>query len=193
MIGHAKFVKVTLAILCAATSLASASTKERVPIKAADIATALASAGVRVTADQIEQLSTVPAAKAGPALKLVNLAPLDGDLVKARLRCESSRICLPFYVLVHWQNSTPPNGSTASEHQAEATVLRSVKKSEAMVHSGRNATMILDGNEFRITLPVICLQSGGRGQRVRVMSTDRKRTFVAQVTGEGVVRAGSGK
>ena len=38
-----------------------------------------------------------------------------------------------------------------------------------------------------MTLPVLCLQSGGRGQRVRVISKETKKRYVAQVTGPGVV------
>ena len=42
-------------------------------------------------------------------------------------------------------------------------------------------------NYIHMTLPVLCLQNGGRGQQVRVISKETKKTYVARVTGPGVV------
>ena len=46
---------------------------------------------------------------------------------------------------------------------------------------------MLDGEYIHMTLPVLCLQNGGRGQQVRVISKETKKRYVARVTGPGVV------
>ena len=47
--------------------------------------------------------------------------------------------------------------------------------------------MVFEGDLIRMTLPVMCLQSGGQGQRVRVINRETKKTYLARVTGVGVV------
>jgi len=189
MIEKIKFGAAAVALLCLAASSVTAASLERVPITSFDIAAAITSAGIRVTAEQIEQLSSIPATKPSPRLKLVKLEPMDGYLVKARLQCDSTRICLPFYVLINWQQAQDSRAALASWKESTSAGPRALKKDEILVHSGKNATMIFDGTSIHMTLPVVCLQNGGRGQRVRVASTDRKRTFIAKVEGEGIVRA----
>ena len=44
-----------------------------------------------------------------------------------------------------------------------------------LVRSGRTATLMFEGEYIHMTLPVLCLQNGGRGQQVRVISKDTKR------------------
>ena len=46
---------------------------------------------------------------------------------------------------------------------------------------------MLAGEYIHMTLPVLCLQNGGRGQQVRVINKDTKKRYVARVTGPGVV------
>ena len=192
MAWEAKFGGLMLATLLAGASLSSAASKERVAIQPMEIARAISTGGVRISPDQIEQLSSVSAAEPSPKLQLVELASLDGDLMKARLRCESSKVCLPFYVLVHWHDADASKDGASSSHQFSLIGSRQLARKESLVHKGQTATMIFDGENIHMTLPVICLQNAGRGQWVRVASTDTKRTFMAQVTGERTVRAGAG-
>ena len=37
--------------------------------------------------------------------------------------------------------------------------------------------LVLDGDYVHMTLPVLCLQNGGRGQQVRVISKETKKTL----------------
>ena len=55
------------------------------------------------------------------------------------------------------------------------------------MRSGKAAVLVFTGEHVRMTLPVLCLQSGGRGQRVRVVSKEKKKVYLARVTGPGVV------
>ena len=56
-----------------------------------------------------------------------------------------------------------------------------------MVHNGKDATLVFEGQNMRMIMPVLCLQNGVRGQRIRVISKDRKKVFLALVTGPGTL------
>jgi hypothetical protein len=150
------------------------------------ILNALHSSGIPVVAEQMEQLSQITAAEDKPLLKVVSIEVMDGESDKVLLRCEHVNACLPFYVLVHWghlgegsatRSGRPDDGSGQSGSNAE----------NLLVRSGKIVKLVLDGNYIHMTLPVLCLQSGGRGQRVRVISKETKKRYVARVTGPGVV------
>jgi flagella basal body P-ring formation protein FlgA len=54
--------------------------------------------------------------------------------------------------------------------------------------AGSRATLLLEGDHVHIQVPVVCLQNGAVGQTIRVASPDHKQTYVAQVTGNNVLR-----
>jgi len=159
----------------------------RVLITPAHMTAVLVSSGLHVTADQVEPLSPVTAAESNPRLKAANVEPLDANTTKIRMQCERTAVCLPFYVLIHWQDPDKalqaltrlPNDAPAKSHRTRAEDL--------LVRNGKNATLIFEGPNLRMTLPVLCLQNGARGQHVRVISQDRKKIFLARVTGPGIV------
>jgi flagella basal body P-ring formation protein FlgA len=57
------------------------------------------------------------------------------------------------------------------------------------MHDGDPATLVFDNSRLRISLPVICLQSGSRGQTIRVESRDHKRFFKAKIVESGLLKA----
>jgi hypothetical protein len=136
---------------------------------------------------EIEPLCTVTAARLNPRLKLVSVEPLDGNSVKARLQCERTSICLPFYVVLRWQTRDGLRDSMSSWQARTVTGKRRLQPAEMLVRSGKAATLVFEGQNMRMTLPVTCLQNGARGMRVRVISQDRKKIYLARVTGLGVV------
>lgn len=192
MTGRLESGGAALLVIFAGTLLSASSAKQQVVVGPNEIAAAMTNAGAPVVPDQIELLSSVPAAKENPKLKLVSVSPVNGDLVMARLRCESTRVCLPFYVLVHWRQDGAPSDVAALWRKGVLPGPHPLRKEEILVRRGKNATMIFEGKNIRMTLPVLCLQSGGKGQQIRVMSKDPKRIYVARVSGEGTVRAGGG-
>jgi len=58
-----------------------------------------------------------------------------------------------------------------------------------LMRSGDHVSMVFADKALRISIPVICLQSGGRGQTIRVSSEDHKRFFKAEVIGPRMLRA----
>ena len=158
-----------------------AATGKRIAIEPAEIANALVSAGLRIRADQIQPLTLPFSSSPNPKLTLENITPGNGS-VTARMRCERTSVCLPFLVLL--RRDANRNDDAFPGGQA-----RAIKK-DLLVRTGKKATMVLEAGSMRITLPVISLQNGIRGEMVRVISGDRKRIFTARVTGPAMVTAG---
>lgn len=81
-------------------------------------------------------------------------------------------------------------GSKASV-QARATEPVAQKQSSqpALALAGKPATLILQGNGIRITMPVICLQRGAFAQKVRVRDLPGKHMFEARVIGAELLQA----
>jgi hypothetical protein len=183
----AKLSAILSALLLVGTiSSVRADDNGRTPIIRERILGALHSSGIPVAAEQMEQLSEMTAAEPNPLLKVLSVEMMDGESDKVLLRCEHPNACLPFYVLVHWGHSGKRFGSWPglSDENSAPTGSRS---QNLMVRSGKIVKLVLDGNYIHMTLPVLCLQSGGRGQRVRVISKETKKRYLALVTGPGVV------
>ncbi len=172
----------------AVVSVQAESKPGRVEIRPEQIRKTLAASGIRLTPEQLELLCTVSATQPSPRLKVVAIDPLDAGAARARLQCESTSVCLPFYVVLHWPTTNDAHAALKAWGDSARTKPQSV---ELLVHNGKLATMIFEGRNVRITQPVLCLQNGSRGQQIRVASEDRQRVWLARVTGKGIVTAGS--
>jgi hypothetical protein len=142
---------------------------------------ALGLSGIAVGSEQIEFLSGIN----GPreSMRVVSVSDGTAGTVKVKLRCRDNHECLPFYVLVHGlDEENVGSKKPLSSPAAKATSVPS------MIRGGDHATLILESSDSRMSFPVICLQSGARGQRVRVVSTDRKQLFDAEVVAPGILK-----
>jgi hypothetical protein len=179
------FAIVSVLLLAGTGALVRADDSARTPISRERILDALHSSGIQILPEQMEQLSSMTAAEPNPALKVLGVEVMDAESDKVLLRCEHPNTCLPFYVLVHWGQLE--DGSTAQPGRPTGTQTPDQPVKDLLVRSGKTAVLMLDGEYIHMTLPVLCLQSGGRGQRIRVVSKDTKRRYVARVTGRGIV------
>ena len=180
------FAIVTVLLLAGTGAFVRADDSVRTPISRERILEALHSSGIQILPDQMEQLSRMTAAEPSPVLKVLGVEVMDAESDKVLLRCAHPNTCLPFYVLVHWGQLE--DGSTARPGRPIGTQAQPDQPvRDLLVRSGKTAVLMLDGEYIHMTLPVLCLQSGGRGQRVRVVSKDTKRRYVARVTGRGIV------
>ncbi len=177
------FVVFAALLLAAASVSVRADEHPRTPISREWITSALISSGVQIGPDQLEALSSVTATVAHPRLRVVSVEVLDGESDRARLQCERTDTCLPFYVVVHWGQP----GDTPGAASARRGTGWGLRPEDVMVRSGKAAVLVFEGEHVHMTLPVMCLQSGGRGQRVRVINKENKKVYLARVTGPGVV------
>lgn len=154
----------------------------RMIITPAQMTTAMTISGLHVDAEQLQTLSIMTATQANPKLAVTKIESLDANTTKVRLQCEHTDVCLPFYVLVHW-----PEADKAKEALSANAAHTHILLEPLMVRNGKDATLIFEGQTMRMTMPVRCLQNGVRGQHIRVISKDRKKVFLARVTGPGTL------
>jgi len=151
------------------------------------VAAAMASSGMAVAAAQVEFLTPVSASDQAPGLKVVSVASGTSGAANVKLRCRDNRECLPFYVRVHGLNVTGLQTDPLEGTHAQSLVVRRAPK-QRVVRGGDPATLILESADMRINLPVICLENGVFGQKIRVASTDRKQFFEARVVEAGMLK-----
>lgn len=180
-----------LPLLLMISAAATAQPREsRFSISSQRVAEALAAAGVRVTAGQVRFLSPVSATGNDSGLEVMNVATWTGDTRKAELRCHDRRACLPFYVLLASSGTADAHARTSGTGAVPQDGAASPTPSQQiLMRDGDRATLVFEESALRITLPVICLQSGNRGQKIRVVSADHKRFFTAEIVESGLLRA----
>jgi len=164
----------------------------RFPISSQSVADALTAAGVPVSPAEIRFLSPMSAAGRDSSLQVVEIAKWAGDTVKVQLRCRDHRACLPFYVLLTGAEKAGTRGQTlqpTSGISSEGRNATEVFAKQTLMHDGDPAILLFDNTGLRISLPVICLQSGSRGQTIRVESRDHKRFFKAKIVESGLLKA----
>jgi len=186
----AKAITMVAALILAGTAVSvRADDNARTSIGRENILSALHSSGIAIASTQLEQLSKVTAAEPNPLLKVISVDMLDGESDKVLLRCEHPNTCLPFFVLVHWglAHGDDPGDPSAARSRRPGMKEPGAAAQNLLVRSGRFVVLTLDGEYIHMTMPVLCLQNGGRGQQVRVISKATKKRYLARVTGRGVV------
>ena len=160
----------------------------RIRISSTQVASALESAGWKITASQVRLLSEVTSERTDPNLEVMQVSKWREDKIKAKLRCRDRHACLPFFVLVDGVEAGQAGSDTSRGVQKLAFDTAALPP---LMRGGDHATMVFADKMLRISVPVICLQSGRRGQTIRVSSEDHKRFFRAEVVASGLLRATS--
>jgi len=179
-------------MLLPAITAAATQSAARFSISPQSVAAALTSAGVPATAAQVRFLSQVRATAENADLQVINVAKWTGNSVKVELRCHYHRVCLPFYVLLGSAGTadTPGRAMAPGAGTSEKPGgLIAIPAARVLMRDGDPATLVFEDNALRITMPVICLQSGNRGEKIRVVSTDHKRFFKAEIVQAGLLKA----
>jgi hypothetical protein len=175
-----------LLLLCvAASSAAIPALAARYPISKEQVAAAVNRTGMPVEPEQITLLADVVASTSAPRLTVRSIEPWGEHRLTARIECESSDQCLPFFVSL----STGPETSSQSVAMVAQTYLPAAGSAKHYaVKSGTPATLLLDGDRVHIRLSVICLESGAPGQTIRVTDRDHKMVFHVQVVDAGLLK-----
>jgi hypothetical protein len=154
------------------------------------VANAMSDAGWKVSPGQVKLLSQVTTSR-DTWLQVVQVKHWQGNQLKVELRCHEPRSCLPFYVLVNEGGKADKAGLTADAGAdtdgKQAALEMPVEK--PLIRSGDPATLKFADKGLSITMPVICLENGQRGQRIRVASADHKRFYKAEIVGPGLLKA----
>jgi hypothetical protein len=153
----------------------------RIVMSTQRVAEAMASAGMVAEPGQIDLLSGVSTTREDASVQVVSVAHRAGGTVKVKLRCSDNHDCLPFYVLVHGLN-----GVDATPKMGAASV--ATASANNIIRGGDHAILILETPDAWMRFPVVCLQGGVVGQKVRAASPDRKQFYDAEVVGAGLLK-----
>lgn len=150
----------------------------RYNISREQIAAAVRDAGMPVTAAQVAPLADVVSSVAAPQLRVRSIEPGTGQQTVARIECVRSSDCLPFVVTIHTDRSS---ASTENASPSANPELHTLSATHPAIHSGAAVVLYLDSGRVHISMTAICLDSGAIGQTVRATTTDRRKTYLAQV------------
>lgn len=146
--------------------------------------------------DTFELAAHVSARESDPVLRAGSLqtwpAPStevseSGVLGRVRLQCQSSEVCLPFYVLVHLSSRATPTVKPVSAAMATVAKTEGIFGTHTLRH-GAHVHLVIDSGLLHLRLPVICLQDGDPGGIIRVQSVDRHVIYQATVVDTSTVR-----
>jgi hypothetical protein len=176
-----------VSVMPAAMSQAGAARSQRSVQRVVD---AMGLAGLVVGSDQVEFLAGI--ASPGETVRVVSVSDSRAGTVKVKLRCLDSHECLPFYVLVHGVLVhgvlVPSLDKVNVGGEKHAVPIEKATSLQNIIRGGDRATLTLETQDSRMSFPVICLQSGVRGQRVRAASPDHRQFFDAEVVAPGMLR-----
>lgn len=109
------------------------------------------------------------------------------------LRCLDRRDCGSFLVEVHANSPASPSSRPPALRPAAFTqpAPNSVDRpaGPALIRAGDSALLVLEDGGIRFSLPVVCLQRGARGQRIRVRSAAGRRIFLATIVSRNKLEA----
>lgn len=118
-----------------------------------------------------------------------------------RVQCSDRTVCGNFLVHIQpgpetislWRQRFGGPQQPFSVASAHALVVKRVAQKPSpelvLVLAGKPATLILQGNGIRITMPVICLEPGSLAQNIRVRDVLGKHSFEAKVIGAELLQA----
>jgi len=161
----------------------------RYPITIDRVVDATTRAGMQTSADQIELPGGVVANSPAPVLKVQSVRSLAGGSSVVRFECEGGQ-CLPFYARLKAPKSgnAPRVVAAAATPAASAPPLTTSRRT-AVVHSGDQATLWLEGEHVHISVKVVCIDAGGVGEKVRARGSSNRQMYTAQVVDSAVLRA----
>jgi Chaperone for flagella basal body P-ring formation len=102
------------------------------------------------------------------------------------VRCLHPEDCLPFLVRLRTPKRESATGTFVARHFAESA---NPKLPTAVVRAGQRATLIWEKDGIRSAVPVICLDRGAPGERVRVrLATSAGKVLLGVVVDSGILR-----
>jgi hypothetical protein len=170
-----------------APTLISTGLAGQTPISVEDVQQALAEHGVMLTASQLGPLPKVE--RKNPELHLLALQAqrIGPKELRLRLKCRNSGECLPFYAQVFWP-STEDMESALKALKATTTTKVEELKARPVMKIGCDATLLINGAHSEMSIPVIALQNGASGEKIRVTSHDHKQMYLAEVVDARILK-----
>lgn len=160
----------------------------RVPVSARDVALVVSAvAGASVDASEVSLPADLTAATANTNLRLLQAEATQPAAVRLKLACEGGG-CLPFFALLHVHDQAEAVQVASQISLKLNHNLPIESRKGTAVQAGMRATLLLEDEHMRISLPVVLIDSGAPGTEVRVASLDRKQLYRGIVSDNQTVR-----
>lgn len=191
--GWVAWVMLAIAIAGVLSKMANAATiaTDRFAITPEHVSHVLNSAGIAAKTEEVQFLSPVSSLAQNPQLSVVNVSSWRNGNLKALLRCQNIRECLPFYVVLRNKTALVQTSSfynVLHESFAPQQKLREKSVAKPLVVGGQRAMLVIQNQNMQITLPVICLESGRKGEIIHLASPDKKQRYQGEVVEAGVLQ-----
>jgi hypothetical protein len=155
-----------------------------------DVVAAMREKGITIGSAQVKMLSTIPTRTEHPSLEAVRIEKLSQMDSRVLLRCADAKECIPFYAVVNGLDANQQSsGASAAKISFSRKPGTKVALEIPLVKKGSMATLEIVAPEMLITVPVLCLESGRQGERIKVVLTDHTRTYLAEVVRAGLLRS----
>jgi hypothetical protein len=163
------------------------------PVSVEQVAASVTKLGVPIMPDQVALLTDVTATTPAPSLQIRFIERVEADRFMVRLECGSQEDCMPFIASVRAGEETATQLSAVS---LRSSLLRdsasgsdsNARRGTVLMRSGSRAILQLDNEHVHIRIPVICLESGSAGQKIRATDKDHTRVYRAQVVQAGLLQ-----
>ncbi|HEX5284314.1 MAG TPA: flagella basal body P-ring formation protein FlgA [Bryocella sp.] len=191
-------------VLTMAASLAFAQQRQEMhyPITEATVANLLRAKGTNVTSSQVHLPMQLTATTAEPRLEIVATHRVAEHELDLEVRCQAAGECLPFDALVDLKNANTIGeaayGGASSDISARHFSAHDVAELPSLqgesiaspdyLRVGARAVLVIVDGGMRIHLPVVAMDSGSKGTRIRVCTLDRKKIFDVVVVDGGTVQ-----
>lgn len=177
-------------LLLAASLFASAQASgPRLPLTPEQIASAITStAGVTIDPGDISLPASIVSSSARPILRVTHAEVAGTEGVRLRLSCATTGQCLPFVALLRTRTPEQASVMVAKFEPLSTRPLPTSRQGDLNLRAGAHATFLLESDHMRISIPVICIDSGAPGSEVRVASLDRKQLYRGIVSDNATVR-----
>ncbi len=119
-----------------------------------------------------------------PVLEIQSAVLLNPHSARLRVGCQVHSECMAFYASAQWPATSQP----ISTAMLAASVGRPVPgagggavKAVSALRPGSHAVLLIDQDRIHIRLPVICVQGGAAGDKVKVTTANRQQLFEAVI------------
>jgi hypothetical protein len=174
-----RFVNGLTCVFVASAALSAAAAPAHHPISADQISSAISDAGMAVAPEQVTLLTRVWATTDTPRLKVRSIENSGNHTAIVRMECESPEQCLPFFVktqMDHVGSTTAPSMTVRASPGATR-----VGSKPIVMRSGSQAVLSLEGDRVHIRIPVVSIQEGSPGDKIRVRACSNRQLYVAEV------------
>lgn len=168
------------AALVSVDASAAVTPSEHFSITSKEVVQAMESKQLPVDGVEVVLPAHISTTVAEPALDVASVAVVDSHNARLRMECQVRSVCTPFYAAVHWSSAKTLSPQQIMSAHGAAIVAKAAA-GQVMLRSGSTAMMLIDEDRLHIRMPVVCMQGGAVGDKVRVTTPNHRQTFEALI------------